>query len=581
MIEAFRYLILTEARNRLRRQAQRLRNPRYALALLVGVAYFWFVFGGPGAFTDSPRRGSLIPDLVRTAGPLLLGLYVAGTWIFGKADALAFRAAEVHLLFPGPLTRRDLLRYKLLHAQIPLLFTSTFITLATAGAALPWWLRFPGVWVLFVTLQLHQMAAALVHEAARQQGLIGWRRNWLPIGIFAGAAGALLIAIAPTYRAARAAPGVAAAFAVIGEALRGPVPSVVLAPFRWVLAPLLGGPADWPAAIGVALLVLLAHYAWVLRTDAAFEESAAAAGERRARAAQALRSGGGWRSYARALQPESRKREAAAPAAFQLAPAGPPEIALIWKNLTFARRNMSRSTPVIVAATAVALTVMFQAGGATRAEALEQVGSMALIFGGFMVFAGPLWVRNDLRMDLVRMDVLRTLPLQSGRLVAAEIVASAVTASLVALALLGLGALLLTLSGNLPLTPGYFLLACLGGALVVPALITLGVTVQCAIALTFPAWVHLGRERPAGVEAMGQNILTLAASLLLIGLLLLPPLLLGLLIGVFLASQWGPLAPVLGGLAAIAASYGEVVLAAGALGRLFDRTDAAAAGLAS
>jgi hypothetical protein len=397
--------------------------------------------------------------------------------------------------------------------------------------------------------------------------LIGWRRNWLPIGLFAAAAAALLLALAPAYGAARSAPGFAAAVAVIGDALRGPVPTVVLAPFRWVIAPLLGGPAEWPAAVGVALLVLLAHYAWVLRTGTAFEESAAAAGERRARAAQALRAGGGWRSYARALRPEARKR-AAAPAAFRLAPSGPPEIALIWKNLTFARRNMSRNTPVVVVAGAVALTAMFQAGGATRAEALEQVASMALIFGAFMVFTGPLWVRNDLRMDLVRIDVLRTMPLHSGRLVAAEIAASAITASLMALALLGLGALLLTLSGNLPLSPGYFLLACLGGALVVPALITLGVTVQCAIALTFPAWVHLGRERPAGVEAMGQNILTLAASLLLMGLLLLPPLLLGLLAGASLASQWGPVAPALAGLVAIAASYGEVVLAAsGADGR--------------
>jgi len=80
---------------------------------------------------------------------------------------------------------------------------------------------------------------------------------------------------------------------------------------------------------------------------------------------------------------------------------------------------------------------------------------------------------------------------------------------------------------------------------------------------------------------MGQNILTMAASLLLVGLLLVPPAALGLLAGAALALQWGPAAPVLGGLAAIATAYGEVVLAARALGRLFERTDAAAIGLTS
>jgi hypothetical protein len=579
MIDAFRYLILKEAANRLRRQAQRLRSPRYALALVVGLLYFWFIFGGSDAFSGEPREPSPLPGLIRAVGPLLLAFYAAAAWIFGKADALAFRPAEVHLLFAGPLTRRDLLRYKLLHAQVPLLFTSTFVTLATYGAALPWWLRFPSVWVLFATLQLHQMAAALVHEAARQQGLIGWRRNWLPITVFGAAAGALVISLMPAYNAARAAPDFAAGRAILGEALRGPVPGVVLAPFRWVLAPLFGGPGEWPVAIAIAAAVLLLHYLWVLRTDTAFEESAAAAGERHALAAHALRTGGGWRSYARALRPEGEKRKAAAPAAFQLAPAGLPETALVWKNLTLARRSMSRSTPVLVLVAAVVLTVMFRAGGATEGEALEQVATIALIFGGVLVVVGPLWVRNDLRTDLLRLDVLRTLPLEPGRLVAAEIAASAITASLASLALLALGAALLWFSGELPLPRGYFLLACFGSLLVVPAVITLGVTVQCTIALAFPAWVHLGRSRPGGIEAMGQNILTLAASMVLIALLLLPPALTGALMAAFLWGQWGPLAPALGGLAAIAMAYAEVVLAAGALGRLFDRTDPAAAGI--
>jgi hypothetical protein len=175
--------------------------------------------------------------------------------------------------------------------------------------------------------------------------------------------------------------------------------------------------------------------------------------------------------------------------------------------------------------------------------------------------------------------MLRTLPLSPAGWWPPRLRPPPFTASIASLALLTLGEALLWFSGDLPLARGYFLLACLGALLVVPAVITLGVTVQCAIALAFPAWVHLGRSRPGGIEAMGQNILTLAASAVLIALLLPPPALTGALMAAFLWGQWGPLAPALGGLAAVAMAYAEVVLAAGALGRLFDRTDPAAAGI--
>jgi hypothetical protein len=194
---------------------------------------------------------------------------------------------------------------------------------------------------------------------------------------------------------------------------------------------------------------VLLHYLWVLRTDTAFEESAAAAGERRARAAQALRAGGGWRSYSRALRPEAGKRKRTAPAAFHLALVGRPETALVWKNLTFARRNFSRSTPAVVAGSAISLIAMFQGGGASPGEALKQVGSLALLFGGFLVVAGPLWVRNDLRMDLVGWTCPH-LAADPGRLVAAEITASA-RAAASRPSPCSSGAVLIAGSGDLPL----------------------------------------------------------------------------------------------------------------------------------
>lgn len=578
MIGNLLFLIRAEARNRLRRQASRLRNPRYALALLVGFAYFFFAFGGHRAISgDTSMAGRAMLATIRAVGPVMLALYAAITWIFGRADALALRPAEVTFLLTGPLTRRDLVRYKLLHAQVPLLFSASFVTLISHGAPLPWYLRLPSFWVLFSILQLHHTAAALVHAAAEQAGVAGWRRNWLPVTLF-GAAALVLASAIQRAIADAGQVGAAGVIAAVQAAIAQPLPHAVLAPFRLALGPLVASPSAWLPAFGLAALVLLLHYAWVLRSDAAFEEAAAEAGERRARAVQALRSGGGWRAYSRALRPEGSSPVAAPP--FRLAFRGPPAVAITWKNLTFARRNTSLSSPLMLGVIASAFVALSSVGGGSPIVALGQVGLITLAFAAFLVVFGPVMIRNDLRMDLRQVELLRTMPLPPHQLVGAEIAASAITVSIIQLSLLLVGAALVGIGGDVPLTGTEFLLALLGAILLLPALATLGVTIQCAIALTFPAWVHLGRDRPAGVEAMGQNILTMVGSLLLLALLLLLPITIAAASALLLSAQWGVLAPALGGLVGIAIVYVEVWLAARALGRLFQRTDPSDIGLA-
>ena len=44
MVGAFLYLTACSFKNRLRRRLQRLREPRYVIGLLVGLAYFYVVF---------------------------------------------------------------------------------------------------------------------------------------------------------------------------------------------------------------------------------------------------------------------------------------------------------------------------------------------------------------------------------------------------------------------------------------------------------------------------------------------------------------------------------------------------------
>jgi hypothetical protein len=138
-------LLLRSLRGRFLRWARQLKQPRYLIAFLAGLAYFGLVlgprllatsFGGRG-----PRfRGAAGPPLADYAGPLALlmgfGLALSLTlvWLLTSAKpSLPLTEAEVHLLLPAPLTRRQVFAFALVRAQIGILIGSFFVALFTSG----------------------------------------------------------------------------------------------------------------------------------------------------------------------------------------------------------------------------------------------------------------------------------------------------------------------------------------------------------------------------------------------------------------------------------------------------------------
>jgi hypothetical protein len=121
----------------------------------------------------------------------------------------------------------------------------------------------------------------------------------------------------------------------------------------------------------------------------------------------------------------------------------------------------------------------------------------------------------------------------------------------------------------------------LTAAICLPGINYLGMLIQNGAALLFPAWVHLGGGRPGGVEALGQNMLVIVAYAALLGAALAIPA--AIAAGVLTALEgvmgwWaaGPAALVLLGGAAL-----EAQLLLRWLGRVFERTDPAGAGIAA
>ncbi|MGH7507773.1 MAG: hypothetical protein ACRELX_19120, partial [Longimicrobiales bacterium] len=165
---ALRYLLLRSTTNRLQRRLKRLRQPRYVVALLVGIGYFALIFAPDG---NAPPFDDDVAQLI--AG-FAIALFLAWSWLWGgHRNALAFSPAETELLLTAPIARAALIRFKLLQHQPALLFSATLFTLLTEGRGPPWWLRLPSIWVLFTTINLHQTAASLVHASAHEQGRAG------------------------------------------------------------------------------------------------------------------------------------------------------------------------------------------------------------------------------------------------------------------------------------------------------------------------------------------------------------------------------------------------------------------------
>jgi hypothetical protein len=168
MVNAALYLVSRSLKNWLLVRLRKLTSPRYLVALLLGGAYLWFFLGLRHLPSQSVTGGETAG---RVAAVLLL-LAVMRWWLFGAdRTALAFSPAEIQFLFPAPVTRRQLILFKLLRAQLLLLVNVLVWTLLIrrGGSGFSAALHALSLWVLFSTLFLHRLGAALVRSGAGER----------------------------------------------------------------------------------------------------------------------------------------------------------------------------------------------------------------------------------------------------------------------------------------------------------------------------------------------------------------------------------------------------------------------------
>ncbi len=539
MLGALLYLRVTSLRNQLISRLKRLRNPKYFAGAIFGLAYFYFFFfrhvvGSPSA----PRAGKHAAQaaqnlpinfadtlpLVAGLGALLMLVIVILAWVLpNERPGLRFTEAETAFLFPAPISRRALINFKLLSSQFSILFTSLFFTIISnrwsflGGNPLT---HAIGWWVVLSTLNLHFTGAALTISRLVEGGVSPLRRRLYVFAIILAIVAATLawvwngIAAPDADDVAGFAPFSHYLLEIIDTGALG----VLLLPFKFVLGPFLAPTTqEFFLALAPALLVVVAHYMWVLRIETSFEEASLAHAEKRTAMVTALREG---------KRPFAAIRTKGRAAPFHLRDTGRPELAFLWKNLLSTASYINLRVFGIAVGCVLVGSKWYGASDFAHSKASFVVTFMALFAAVYIIVFGPHIARQDLRGDILNSDILKTYPLRGSQLLLGQLLTPiAILTGLVWLCLLA-AALTFQPSPKLAatFTPLVQVALAAGGALLAPVLCALQLLLLNGATITFPAWFQTTRVQPGGggIEVMGQRLMFFAGQLLLLIVALLP-----------------------------------------------------------
>jgi hypothetical protein len=251
----------------------------------------------------------------------------------------------------------------------------------------------------------------------------------------------------------------------------------------------------------------------------------------------------------------------------RLAPRGPAETAILWKNWLLLGRTSRRTlvTSAIVLGSLVAVFIITSDGP----FAAGVIGKTSSLFVALTVFLGPAMLRIDLRQDLGHLALIKTWPVRGPAVIRGELLAPAIALSLCAAVVIVIGS---AFAPDLPFvdqagTRARALFA-LSSVLAVTAVIVAHLVVHNGIAVSFPAWVEL--KAATGAAAIEMNVRMMIAmygAMLVLAFVLAVP-----------AAAAAVAYFVTGGLVVPAAIFATLLIceslaATEIIGRILDRTD--------
>ena len=335
MIRVFGYLVWRSAYNRLARQIRHLRSPRYVAALVVrrGVSLVHGDRPATGRQWRHDRRQQVgragRSHSVTGYGGMGLDLRggAAGASVYaGRGDLPVLCSCLPKRAHPVQAASQPAVHPLQCAALDPDPLEGTFRHFPVAPRDLD--LGAPHHTSRSIVSVLRSCGRALPSTAGWVFGT-GWCRWWCWAWSWWHSHGPLVMHCPASPNVPSEDPF--AFLPALGEAAAQPIPAALTFPFRLMVRPLVANDfGEWIRALWPAVVLMLLHYVWVVRSDTAFEESAAAVSLQRAQALAERKAGRG---------PPIHTPVRVTPPLIRLAPTGWPAGAILWKNLVAVART--------------------------------------------------------------------------------------------------------------------------------------------------------------------------------------------------------------------------------------------------
>jgi ABC-2 type transport system permease protein len=544
VIATFVEFTLRATRNKIVQRVRRLRDPRYLVGAIVGLAYLWFAFfrntrglhGKRAMFLTGDAYVDVIVDILSL---VVLALMTLAWALPQDSGGLQFSEAEIAHLFPAPLRRRDLLLYKIIRAQPQALGSA--VAFFIFGWRRSWLI---GVWAAISVLSIYFIFVALARARLKLMHIGFIARLVIVSAVLTGLANFAIHDVmrhpikmgkARTYAdvakmaEAKATPGGSSTANAdiarrIDKPFRTGVLNVVLfIPRFFAGAAVAPTPVTFATSIaGLGGLGFLFFF-FAAKMNVSFEEASIVSSAKRAARIERMRGR------------HSGKREISVRRfgpLFRLGETGAPEVAIFWKNVIALVRT---GFGIIVLLLVLVVLMIGIAVWSHEETAYTVIGGMFLFMAAFFPIAAPQMFANDLRLDLARSEVLKSYPLAGDKLVAAEMAAPLFAIAAMNALFAVCGSILIRLGehssnrlAQFAATP-QFVVTVLILTLPVCAVLLL---IRNAMPLYFPAWTMRPADDPRSFVTVGQRIVVLLANLIALAIAMIPAAL------VFLPSLW-------------------------------------------
>jgi len=540
MTGALAYIAFVSIKNRVLMAVRKLKNARYLISALFGLAYFAMIFGrniGRNSKKFSLALGYDSIGMDIAAGIMFIILLVVWAWPVDDAG-VELSESEIQLLFSAPVSRRGILFYKFMRAQLPILISAVMTTVMMGH-----WRNALGMWFVFASLSLYMTMVQQLRARLRRMRVGFVVRLAVVVAILAGLSWTAIHA---------------------GTFKTPLVEALTFVPRFFAMAALPNVPLMWRllsfvvvSAIGALCFLISAS------VDVDFEEGSMAISRRKANTITRQRSqqSGQWIAFKRLPPP------------FRLAATGAAEVAIIWKNLIASLRIGMMPIVILFATMAFLVTFSFF----VPPPATKIFGVWMLVMCGIIPLLGANLFSQDLRLDMTRIEYLKTFPLSGERLVAAEMAAPMIVMSIVELIFLGITSLYLNFhvaeGGVARYATPQNILCVFIFAVPICAILTV---MRNAAVLLFPAWTLRSKEEPRGLVVTGQRLVVAVGNAIVLAVTLVPAAIV-FLPAVLIANRFFSGSPgflAVASLPPLAIIAGEVWLGVRMLGKYFDSFDA-------